>query len=545
MADPRDDAEGATADRRQPTADHRPPTADRREPTADGQQPTTETARSAGRGGLAIAGAKIYFILTGLIQQIVLNRVLGLQLYGTLGRAQGIGSIVYNPVVTASIQGVSRAVAQAPDAERLVAARRALTTHALAIVPLAAAFLFAAPFISTQLHAPQLVWPLRILTGVLLVYGLYAPLVGVLNGRRQFARQAGLDAIFATMRTLLLIGGAWWFVSRGLGVEAALGGFVLAALLILLAALGWAGVGRSGPGGPTAREHLRFIGPLFAGQFALNLLMQSDLQLLGWFAAESAESLGLGAEKADTLAGAYRNAQLFCFLPYQLLLAITFVLFPMLAQAHRDGDRQAVAGYVQTGVRLALVLAGLMVSVTAGLPGPLLRLVFGAESAALGTDGMRILALGLGSFAIFGILTTVLTSLKREVAGAVLTIAALALVAALCTVLVRGKPYGAAMLVSTATSTSIGLLVATLLAALLVWRTAGAVAPVRTLLRVLLALGASLGLSFVLPAPGKLMTLAYAALLPLVYLTLLVVTGELDRVDLALVRAVVRRNPSR
>jgi stage V sporulation protein B len=500
-----------------------------------------DTTRRAGRGGLAIASAKLFFIVAGFVQQIALNRILGLNLYGTLGRVQGIGSVFYNPVVTASIQGVSRAVAAAPEAERAVATRRALVIHAAAIVPLAVGFFLATPIAGQLLHAPHLVTPLRVITGVLFLYGLYAPLVGVLNGRHQFGRQAALDVLFATMRTVGLIGGAWLFVSRGLGVEAALAGFVGAALLILFAALGWAGIGRSGPGRPTVREHLRFIGPLFAGQFALNLLFQSDLQLLGTFAAHAAERVSLDPRQADTLAGAYRNAQLFCFLPYQLLLSVTFVLFPMLAEALRDNDRPAVARYVRTGVRLALVLAGLMVSVTAGLPGPLLRLVFGPESAALGTDGMRILALGLGAFAIFGILTTVLTSLKREVAGALLTIAALALVAGLCFVLVDGQPYGAGMIVRTATSTAIGLVAATVLAAWLVYRTVGAVAPLATLVRVLLALGAAFGLSFVLPAPGKLMTLAYVAAIPCVYLAVLVGTRELGRADLALVRTVFRR----
>ena len=186
------------------------------------------------------------------------------------------------------------------------------------------------------------------------------------------------------------------------------------------------------------REHLRFVAPLFFGQVALNMLFQSDLQLLGLFAAEAAVASGRAAAEADTLAGAYRNAQLFCFLPYQLLLSVTFVLFPLLATARRDGDEEAVGRYVRTGVRLALILAGAMVSVTAGLSDELLRLVFGADSAALGGPAMPIMAVGLGAFAIFGILATVLTSLKRERASAVLTTAALLLVVGLCFGLVRG-----------------------------------------------------------------------------------------------------------
>lgn len=512
-----------------------------RSDTAPTAEDRGETARQAGRGGLAIAGAKIFFILSGLIQQIALKHILGLQSYGTLGRVQGIASVVYNPVVSASVQGVSRAVAQSPDEERDAAVRRTLAIHGAAIVPLAVAFFLSAPLLADALHAPHLTMPLRIVTGVLFLYGLYTPLVGVLNGRKRFTRQAFVDVAFATLRTVGLLGGAWLLVGRGLGVEGALAGFVGAAAIILVVTVPMAGLGRRGPGGPTIRQHLAFIAPLLAGQLALNLLFQSDLQLLGLFAAQAAEQAGLDPARADTLAGAYRNAQLFCFLPYQLLLSVTFVLFPLLAAAWRDRDRAAVASYVRTGVRLAVVLAGLMVSVTASLPGPLLRLVFGADSATLGAAAMRILALGLGAFAIFGILATVLTSLKREVVSAALTIAALALVVGLCTLLVYGQPYGPGMLLRTAVSTSVGLLLAALLAAWFVYRTTRAVVSPLTVLRVLGALALCIGAAQALPEPGKLLTLGYAALLALLYLALLVLTRELRRADLALVGSVLRK----
>ena len=45
------------------------------------------TAKTAGRGGLAVAGAKVYFILAGLAQQVALKAVLGLEGYGALSSA--------------------------------------------------------------------------------------------------------------------------------------------------------------------------------------------------------------------------------------------------------------------------------------------------------------------------------------------------------------------------------------------------------------------------------------------------------------------------
>ncbi len=521
----------------------------RRPPPAAGSDPAREKApardgelaRKAGRGGIAIAGAKVFFILAGLVQQVALVHVLGLTVYGHLGLVQSLASVVYNPIVSTGVQGVSRAVAQAPDSERQAATRRAVTIHWLAVLPIAVGFFLAAPTIAGLMHAPHFVVPLRIVAAVMLLYGLYAPLIGVVNGHKQFGRQAFLDVLCATLRTVGLIGGAWYLAGRGLGVEGALGGFAIAAGVILVVALFVAGTGRRGPGGSSAGEHLAFIRRLFAGQFALNLLFQSDLQLLGRFAAEAAQQVALPLTEAGKLAGAYRNAQLFCFLPYQLLLSVTFVLFPLLASAFRDGDRQAVARYVRAGVRLAVVLAGLMVSVTASLPGPLLRLVFGEESARLGAPAMAILSPGLGAFAIFGILTAVLTSLKRERTSAILTLMALALVALLCVLLVRGQPFGGGMLVRTAISTAAGLGLATLLAAVYVWRTARAVVPPATLLRAGLGLGAAVLVARLLPEPGKLMTLVYCALVAAVYLAVLLLSRELRQADLDALRSIGRR----
>jgi stage V sporulation protein B len=248
---------------------------------------------------------------------------------------------------------------------------------------------------------------------------------------------------------------------------------------------------------------------------------------------------------ADPLVGAYRAVQLFCFLPYQLLLGITFVLFPLLATAWRDGDREAVRRYVRTGVRLALVIAGAMVSVTSGLSGSLIRLVFSAEAAQLGAETMQLLTIGLGAFAIFGILTTVLNSLKRERAAMGVTALAFGLVVFLCWWRVKGQPFGADLLWRTATATSVGLGVAALGAAALVKSTAGGVVPVPSLVRVIGCMAAVIAVGRMLPEMGKLMTIVLSGAMAALYLVLLIVTRELGKGDLDMVLTVVarRKNP--
>ena len=501
--------------------------------------------RAAGRGGLAVAFAKIYFIVAGLVQQIALPRLLGLDGYGALARVLSIAGIAYNPVTTSSIQSMSRAVAQATPETQPGTIRRVLTVHAVFALLLALGFFLLAPFIAGLVGASHLVTPLRILSAVMLLYGLYTPLIGVLNGRRKFVTQASLDVIAATLRTSGLVAGAFLFSRHGhLGVAGATAGFAGTAVLILAAALVLVGIGKRGPSAISVRAHVLFAVPVLLGQILFNLLLQADLTLLGRFASQAALAHGLPAAAADPLVGAYRATQLFSFLPYQLLIAVMFILFPMLATAARDGDRQAVARYVRTGVRLALVLAGAVVSVTAGLSDRLLYWVFGAEAAALGGPSLELLALGFGGFAIFGVLTTVLNSLKHERESAIVTFVAVTIVVLLCYVRVRGAPFGADLLFFTAQATAAGLLVATLSAAFFVYRAAGAVAPPLTLVRVLLAIASAVALGRFLPHAGKLVTPVYAAVVACAYVLVLLLTRELAAQDLSTLRAVVsKRRP--
>lgn len=511
-------------------------------PSSASDAKASEVARKAGRGGLAVAFAKIYFIAIGLAQQVALKHVLGLDHYGALASALSIASIAYNPIVSTSIQGVSRAVAQVGPGEEPATVRRTFVVHGVLALVLAMAFAAVAPWIGRTVGAPHVISALELLSAILLLYGLYTPLVGVLNGRKKFTYQAGLDMLAATLRTTGLVVGAWWLGrTMGRGVEGAVLGFITGASAVLLVALSIVGIGRRGVGGPSAGAHLSFIAPLLLGQTLLNLLFQADLTLLRAFAADAATRAGLPLQAADPLVGAYRATQLFCFLPYQLLLSVTFILFPMLATAHKDGDRVAIARYVRTGMRLSLLIAGLMVSVTSALSEPLLRLVFGADAAGLAARPMQLLSIGFGAFAIFGTLTTVLNSLGRERSSAVITAVAFALVVVLCFVLVRGGAFSAQLLWRTAIATSIGLGAATLVAAALVRRAASAVVSPKSLVRMLVALGVAIGVGRLLPTPGKLATILHAAVLALVYVLVLILLGELGRADLADVKNVVAR----
>jgi hypothetical protein len=113
------------------------------------------------------------------------------------------------------------------------------------------------------------------------------------------------------------------------------------------------------------------------------------------------------------------------------------------------------------------------------------------------------------------------------------------LVVTMCFVLVSGVRLGEVLLFRTAVSTSVGLLVATLLAAGLVHRTASAVVAPATLVRVLTAMAGAITAAHFLPAGSRLVTLAECAVVVACYVGLLALLREIGGRDLATLRQVL------
>jgi len=485
--------------------------------------------------------------------------------YGALSTALSACSIVYNPLVQASLQGVGRVVAQA-EHDREQALRRTLRVHAAIALVFSCVFFLVAPTLAKAIGAPHLSKTLRLLSCVLLVYGLYAPLIGAFNGQGRLHLQAFFDVLSAALRSVGLVVGACfgYHFTNGTSEGGAFGaslGFCLSSSLVLIVAAFVAGVVRTGglpepvqaelsqserdqaelsqaergqleqsqakSSLPSAAEYTRRLLPLLLGHLLLNLLFQADGLLVRRFAASAAVAAGFSELAADPYVGAYRAAQLFSFLPYQLLSSITLVLFPILARAQVRGGKAEVAHYVAQGSRLALVLLGAMLSALVAFPSALVRLVYGADAALLGGPTLAVLGPCLGLLALLGLITSCLNGLGHERKTFLAVAVAVGSVLAISTLATRGVPLGPELLIRTALGTGVGLLAATLLAGLFLYREVGPWLRLGTLCKVTLGiLGAGLlGRSF---APERALAVLWLGPVVLaLYVGVLVATGEL------------------
>ncbi len=497
-------------------------------------------AREGARGAALITLAKMWFLATGFLQPLILTRLLGTQGYGLYALALSAVSIVNNVVVTGSIQSMSRAVIQGGSR----ALRRGLLLHAALGAVLGGALALAADALGVEvLHDARLPSLLRIGAIVVADYSVYAALVGAFNGRHRFATQAGLDITFSTLRTTLVLG----LAATGMGVTGAVSGFAIASAVIIAVALfaarrdvfgaeGDEAKGEPSPFGEFAREYGVFFAPVLVYQLALNLVLQVDGLLFKALASRA----GMTADDANAMVGIYKAVQNFAFLPYQLLLAVTFVVFPVVSRATLEGDRETARTFVASALRFSAMALGAMLAVLTGLPRGVLRLAFRPPFDD-GEHALRILSLGQGAFALSVIGTTIILAAGRTRAATAIMAATMVGVVTGDVLGVRLSHGGLSSLEGLAAGTAGGWALGLALVGWYIRSEFGAFLSASTAARVALSTAVAALAARAMPLHGKVGTLVAAVATGVVYVALLAATGELGRAEIERVKRIARR----
>ncbi|HJZ89182.1 MAG TPA: oligosaccharide flippase family protein [Polyangia bacterium] len=493
-------------------------------PPASGAAAALDSQR-AGRGFLFITTAKLYFMLAGAVIEFVLPHLFpadeSARLFGLYKVTVGIVSVINNVMITVTIQSVSKFVAE-DDAQQGQVARAGFRLMALIGIVTAGTFAAVAPLLSGFEHDAALTPYLRISAAVVVAYSIYSVFVGIANGRREFHKQAGLDMTFSTLRAAGVLG----LAAAGLGVGGAVGGFAAAAVAIgFVAALVVRVPPRGGgPAFPAARL-AGFFGQVGLYTLLLNLLLWVGLFLLKRYTPDQPK-----------LPGYYAAAQTLSVLSYQAIIAVIFVIFPLISRATFEGDAERARAYVGHAMRNSLLLATLFGVTLAARPAELLRVPYPADFAA-GAVCLRALGLGFVAFSMLAVAGAILNGAGKTGAALATVGGTLAVAVAANVAVVPGAndPLRAAA-VATAGAMGFGLL----LSALFLRRHFGSFVPLASLLRVVLAGAAGLAAGMLMPARGKLVTLLELAVVALVYVATLVITREIGRADLASVQRVMR-----
>ena len=501
---------------------------------------SSEDARRAGRGLVSIAGAKGYFIVSSYAVQLLLPRIFGeAKEFGLYAATMSGVAILTNVLIVATIQSVSKFVSEdEPRAE--VTLRQGLRLQTLLGGTLAVALFVLAPAIAGLLLDDQLTRLLRVASVVVFAYALYAAVVGSLNGRHWFSNQARLDVTFSTLRTVGILAGA----ALGFGAIGAVAGFATASATILSISLIWIGFGKRGEPIPL-RRWIGFMMPIWTYQICLNGILMIDLQVLKRTATEIAIAGAASSEAAVDLAnqyvGYYRAAQTFAFVPYQLIISLTFIVFPMISKATSIGNREAARSTIQHAMRFSLLLLLLVAAPTSGAAHGVMQLAYPAEYLA-GAPALAILVFGVVAFALFAVAATAISGAGKPSVAAIIAGVSLLVVVVANRLLLMRAGLGEHTLEASATGTALGMVVALILSAWAIYRQFGVFIPVATWIRSGLAAGAGYATAAAVPHDSPFMALVALALGFFSASAVLIVTREISGTDWQALRRIVRRD---
>jgi stage V sporulation protein B len=492
---------------------------------------------------VSIAGAKAYFILTSYAVQLLLPRIFGeAKEFGLYSATMSGVAILTNVLIVATIQSVSKFVSE-DESRAEVALRQGLRIQALVGGVLALALFISAPLLAGVLMDGQLTPLLRIASVVVFSYALYAAAVGSLNGRHLFGKQARLDATFSTLRTTGILGGA----ALGLGALGAVAGFAVAAATIVSISLIWIGFGKAGGPGEKIRRTrwIGFMAPIWTYQICLNGILLIDLQVLKRTVTELALTGTANAQAAVDIAnqtvGYYRAAQTFAFVPYQLIISMTFIVFPMISKATSLGDRDAAKSTIQHAMRLSLLLLLLVAAPTSGAAEGVMRLAYPSDYL-VGAAALELLVFGVAAFALFAVAATAISGAgKPSLAAGIAATALLTVIVANRMLVMRAGP-GEEALAAAAMGTSIGMVVALVLSAWVLRGQFGVFIPVLTWVRAVLASLAGYAAAQATPHDSPLLAIAALAAGFIAALAVLIVTRELVSEDWRALRRIARRD---
>jgi O-antigen/teichoic acid export membrane protein len=492
---------------------------------------------TAGRGVLYIAVAKLYFMMAGYAIYFVLPRLLHDEAqWGDYLVVIGLVSVIDNVLVTATIQAVSKFTAQ-QEAHAEAVKRAGLQVQLILGVGLAALYVVGAPWVARWERDASLTNLYRLSAGIMLCYAFYSVFVGSLNGLRRFGRQAALDMTFATLRMAAILSAA----AMGMGVAGAIGGFVAAAVVILVVSALWVGL----PRGTTrfaVRELWSFMAQLFVYTLALNLIMRVDLFLVKRFAAElSGAAAAEAAKVASAYAGYYGTAQSLAFIPYQAILAVAFVVFPLVSRSTFENDLKTTQSYVRQTLRLSLIFVVGVAVVFMANPEAVINVVYQSKYR-IGGPALRVLSLGMICFSMFTIINTILNGAGRTGQAIISGVVTLAAASAANYVLIprAATPESALFIAAAATASAMAL--GMIISAIFVYKDFSALIPSLSVVRVVIAGVVALVVGHFVPERSKLFTLAECVVVVAVYVVVLIVLREFSADDVARFRRVLRRS---
>lgn len=481
-----------------------------------------DLAKTAGRGSLYITAAKIWFIISGYGIIFSLPRLLSKEDFGLYKVAVGVVSIINAVIVTGTQQTVSKYISQEEEKADSVKSK-ALKLQVLVGGVAALGFFLLAPVIAGYLNDQRLTNYLRLASLITLSYAFYAVFIGYFNGQKKFLTQAIIDMAYSTLKVCFIV----LFVWLGFGVMGGIGGFALAAASVLVLSAIFAGRGYR-YGEVHAAELFKFQSNVLLFTLLLNLLQKVDLVFVKALSSSDATLASINA-------GEYGAALDIANITYQIIISITFVVFPLVSQSTFADEKEKTRTYISNTLRYSLMIMAIVATLFSANAKAVLSLAFTAAYQAA-SGALSVVAYGMLLFGMLYVLTTIISASGQPKIS--LMIGAITLAVSATSNYLLIPAYG---LTGAGAATTAAMLVGVIIASVYLLVKFKVLMPLMSAVRILgcAALVYAASLSF--PTTSKIEIVGKLAALGLLYVVALVISRELGRDDLSALQRILKK----
>ncbi|MEW6127389.1 MAG: oligosaccharide flippase family protein [Acidobacteriota bacterium] len=483
---------------------------------------TPDVAKTAGRGTIYITLAKLWFIISGYGIEFTLPRLLTKENFGLYKVVIGAISIINAVIVTGTQQTVSKYISQdesKADSVKFQALKLQLLVGGVA----ALGFFLLSPLIADYLNDERLTDYLRIASLITLSYAFYAVFIGYFNGQKKFLTQAALDMAYSTFKFAFIV----LLVIFGLGVAGGVGGFALAAASVLALSAVVAGRGTRF-GEVQTSELFKFQTYLLLFTLVLNLLQKVDLMLVK---ALSSDDVTIASRNAADYGAAINIANI----TYQIIISVTFVIFPLISAASFVDDREKTRKYIGNTLRYSLMIMLLTATLFSANAREVLFVLYPSEYQP-GAGALMVVAFGMLFFGLLYILTTIISASGNPKISLAIGILALGISAVLNYFLIPA--YG---LTAAGVATTIAMLSGVIAGSIYLFTKFKTLMPITSIIRLTGCAAAVYALSMVYSPASKILILVKLAILGLIYLAALLLSREVGREEVVLIKQVLKK----
>jgi O-antigen/teichoic acid export membrane protein len=473
---------------------------------------------SVARGALLGVAGQVWHLATAFILYMFLARQLGPEQFG---QWRVVLSVLawFEIALHAGVSNViTKNMAERPDEVRIWG-KAAYLGQAIVIVTAFVAMIVLAGPIANLLSDPTLASYLRISALDIPAYGLFVAASSILLGRHRFERQVTAMAVYATAKMVAI--GA--LVATGFSVKGALVGNALASIVGLAVAF----LPQRGE-----RVTFRAVTPLLRGVLLASVPF-TTLSLIEGVGQSADLWLVSAVVVSATAVGWYAAATVLADIPVFLFDGISRVMFPSVARALAEKDSAMSSRYTLQAVRLGIIVSVLGVGVIAGAGRSVL--VFLYSSAYVGAFvPLAVLMVAAVGRVLREACTNVL--MIRNQRSRAITILVVSVIAEIGLLAVLAGRFG---VVGAAAAASAAALLGGVWSAVSVRDLIGA-RPVLTFVRCAVAgIVVAFALSQLVLAP--IWVVVTVPLASLAYVAIIALIGEIDRDDVASVRAALGR----